>query len=50
MPACNEELNLERAHAEITAVIESLVDYDHEFIFTENHLEGPAVLMRTSRT
>jgi dolichol-phosphate mannosyltransferase len=37
VPAFNEEANVARAYAAITAVFESLPDHDYEIIFTDNH-------------
>lgn len=37
VPAFNEEDNVERTYAEITRVFDTLPDYDHEIIFTDNH-------------
>jgi glycosyltransferase involved in cell wall biosynthesis len=39
MPVYNEEANLDRAYAALTAVFEKLPQYDLEFIFTDNHSE-----------
>mgnify|MGYP002781128894 CR=1 FL=1 len=37
VPCFNEEANVERAHAEIARVFETLCGYDYEIIFTDNH-------------
>jgi glycosyltransferase involved in cell wall biosynthesis len=39
MPVYNEEANLDRAYAALTAVFEGLPRYDLEFVFTDNHSE-----------
>jgi len=39
MPVYNEEANVDRAYAALTAVFERLPQYDFEFIFTDNHSE-----------
>jgi glycosyltransferase involved in cell wall biosynthesis len=39
MPVYNEEANLDRAYAALTAVFKELPQYDLEFIFTDNHSE-----------
>ena len=39
MPVYNEEANLDRAYAALTAVFEQLPQYELEFVFTDNHSE-----------
>jgi dolichol-phosphate mannosyltransferase len=39
IPVYNEEANLDRAYAALTAVFKELPQYDLEFIFTDNHSE-----------
>jgi dolichol-phosphate mannosyltransferase len=39
MPVYNEEANVERAYAALTAVFEGLPRYEYEFVFTDNHSE-----------
>jgi glycosyltransferase involved in cell wall biosynthesis len=39
MPVYNEEANVERAYAALTAIFKTLPHYDLEFIFTDNHSE-----------
>lgn len=39
MPVYNEEANLDRAYAALTAVFDGLPRYDLEFVFTDNHSE-----------
>jgi dolichol-phosphate mannosyltransferase len=39
MPVYNEEANVDRAHAALTAIFEKLPQYDLEFVFTDNHSE-----------
>jgi dolichol-phosphate mannosyltransferase len=39
MPVYNEEANVERAYAALTAVFANLPGYEYEFVFTDNHSE-----------
>jgi dolichol-phosphate mannosyltransferase len=39
MPVYNEEANLDRAYAALTAIFAGLPQYDLEFVFTDNHSE-----------
>jgi glycosyltransferase involved in cell wall biosynthesis len=39
MPVYNEEANVDRAYAALTAIFETLPQYDIEFVFTDNHSE-----------
>lgn len=39
MPVYNEEANLDRAYAALTAIFRELPQYELEFIFTDNHSE-----------
>ncbi|MBR1003979.1 glycosyltransferase involved in cell wall biosynthesis [Bradyrhizobium japonicum] len=39
MPVYNEEANLDRAYAALTAVFKEFPQYDLEFVFTDNHSE-----------
>jgi len=39
MPVYNEEANVDRAYAALTAIFEKLPQYDLEFVFTDNHSE-----------
>lgn len=39
MPVYNEEANVHRAYVALTAVFQSLPQYDLEFVFTDNHSE-----------
>jgi glycosyltransferase involved in cell wall biosynthesis len=39
MPVYNEEANLDRAYAALTAIFDALPQYDLEFVFTDNHSE-----------
>src|SRR5260370_39091200 len=39
IPVYNEEANLDRAYAALTAVFKELPQYDLEFVFTDNHSE-----------
>jgi len=39
MPVYNEEANVDRAYAALTAIFETLPQYDIEFVFTDNHIE-----------
>jgi len=39
MPVYNEEANVDRAYAALTAVFRDLPQYDLEFVFTDNHSE-----------
>jgi Glycosyl transferase family 2 len=54
MPVYNEEANLDRAYAALTAVLAGLPEYDLEFVFTDNHSEdrtsGSASLSRRHST
>jgi glycosyltransferase involved in cell wall biosynthesis len=39
MPVYNEEVNVDRAYAALTAIFDKLPQYDIEFVFTDNHSE-----------
>ena len=39
MPVYNEEANVDRAYAALTAIFQNLPQYDLEFVFTDNHSE-----------
>lgn len=39
MPVYNEQANVDRAYAALTAIFERLPKYDLEFVFTDNHSE-----------
>jgi len=39
MPVYNEEANVDRAYAALTALFETLPSYELEFVFTDNHSE-----------
>lgn len=39
MPVYNEEANVDRAYAALTAIFRDLPQYDLEFVFTDNHSE-----------
>jgi polyisoprenyl-phosphate glycosyltransferase len=39
MPVYNEEANVDRAYAALTAIFHELPHYDLEFVFTDNHSE-----------
>jgi len=39
MPVYNEEPNVDRAYAALTAIFQELPHYDLEFVFTDNHSE-----------
>ncbi|WP_375783113.1 glycosyltransferase family 2 protein [Bradyrhizobium sp. Pha-3] len=39
MPVYNEEANVDRAYAALTAIFKDLPQYDLEFVFTDNHSE-----------
>jgi polyisoprenyl-phosphate glycosyltransferase len=39
MPVYNEEANVDRAYSALTAVFQNLLQYDLEFVFTDNHSE-----------
>ena len=54
MPVYNEEANVDRAYAALTAIFKDLPQYDLEFVFTDNHSEDKtferlATLARTDR-